>query len=256
MIKFLLSLPLAIFILLEAFIVYQLGNVLFRATNENIAGLVGDWSFFQIVLAMVGVMMGLVLAAFLYIIVVLKPVFYPSLEQDKPKRKNKRRPAEPENNRNNSKLKLIIILAVIGAVVIALAVTGVIFRESIGNFFSSIFSSGSSETEIDDYWDQYTQEEDEDDDQTAVEENQPEPEVITRASYADVIYNWTLFYPVSLIIIDTEPVDTWDSVRAPSDTNPQLLYWSEANNGRFSGAEDYAANDPDGIVPGVQDTRV
>ena len=145
MIKFLVSLPLAIFIALEALIVYQLGNVLFRATTDNVVGLVGDWSFFNIVLAMVGILTGIVLAVFLYIIVILKPVFYPQIEEDKPKKKSKpKMAAEPEKK---SKLKLIIILAVIAVLVIGLVATGIIFREAVGDFFGSLLSSSVPENE-------------------------------------------------------------------------------------------------------------
>ena len=89
MIKFLLSLPLAIFIGVAVIVIYNLGDLIFTAAREGAAiGLIGDWDFWQIVLAMSLITIGMILAAFLYVLVVLKPAFYPPPE--KPRRNPQR----------------------------------------------------------------------------------------------------------------------------------------------------------------------
>ena len=286
MIKFLLCLPLVVFIALEGFIIYQLGSVLFWATEENVAAFIGEWSFFHVVLAMVGMIIGIVMAAFLYITIVMKPAFYPPLvENDKPNKNKSRRSSAAPPPEGKSKLKLIIILVIIGAVVIGLAVTGFIFREQIGGFFGSIFSSeeadGEDEPEAynddadgneeedygggyedeyngydenDGYEDYYEEDESDEGDEEETLPLELDSEEITRLSYQDLVYNWTLYYPEGLTIVDTE-LPTWDSVRVPSDTETQMLYWS-ANSGGLSGAVDFVAADPDGILGAARNSMV
>ncbi|MCL2098832.1 MAG: hypothetical protein FWH24_00150 [Oscillospiraceae bacterium] len=273
MIKFLLCLPLVLFIAAEGFIVYHLGNIIFSTTNDNIIGLIGDWSFNQIVLAMIGIIAGIVLAAFMYVIVVIKPVFYPSSEEAQPQKK--RGGSRGASDSEGSKI-LIIVLIAVGVFVIALAAAGFIFRENISNFFGSVFGSeaavdgfqsmantnnGAEIESVEENADENGETEDaaedsEDDENGDGDENENEDEdgetgdnedtenagdvEETRLSYDDVLYDWTLYYPGSLTIADTEPLENWDTARVPSDTAPRIMYWSEDNIEGYTAAADYA----------------
>jgi hypothetical protein len=245
MIKFLLTLPLIIFLAFEAFIIYMLGNVMFTAANESAAVLIGNWNFWQIALAVAGVIVGIVLSTFLYITVVLKPVYYPPPEDEKPvnyKKQQRSRHVEPDHPK--SKKKLVIALIIIGVIVVLLGVAGFLFRETVFDFVESVFSrfTGSDEEDEEDY--------SIDEPETEAEpEPEPEPEIPANASFTieDPNYRLQIFYPDSL---GGEPVTgpiEPGLFREASDIEPQLLLDWNANENGYTAA-DYALADPAGII--------
>ena len=248
MIKFLLSLPLALFVIVEGFVIYKLVDVIFTAANEDAAGLIGDWAFWQIVAAMVAIMVGIVLAIFFYMIVVLKPVFYPPPEDEV---KAKRKPKKEPKKRN--KKKLIIILIIIGALVIGAGVAGFIFRETVFGVIDSVtsrfFGSDGEDNAGED-----NPAEPEDNTQEAEPEPEPEPSAAT-LTFPDLDYNWILYYPETLPLPVVQPIET-PLLRGTPATDPEFFYWSTDNANGYASAADYSAADPSGILAGAIDTKV
>jgi hypothetical protein len=283
MIKFLLCLPLAIFIGAEIFIVYKMGDIIYAAANETATvGLMGEWGFWHIVLSMVGIMVGIIFATFLYVNIVLKPAFYPSLEAERISRmtqKNNQAYSSAsaagyhghnsynqynhydsyhhDEPKKKHKL-LIIILIIVGVLIIGLVALGIIFRSAIFDFvgsrFGGIFGSQPADEENGaeagndnyDIGEPGTSEELSVTESESVESVQtPEPEIITNQSFIDVQYNWTLFYPPGLQHV-MSPIDDGLN-RVPSDLEPRLLYWSEEKAG-FNNASEFMAADPTGIL--------
>lgn len=250
MVKFLLSLPLGIFIIAEAIVVYMLGDIIFKASTDSAAAvLIGKWNFYQIVLAMFAIVVGIILAAFFYSTVVLKPVFYPTPEDDKPRKQQRIVAAEQKKKSKKS----LIILLILGVIVIGLVVTGVIFREEILGFIGSFTNQEDNTTDKDS-----ENVEDNTDEALAETETEPatepEPEPEIPALYQDLERNWTMYYPASLTI-SVEPIEN-ELYREPSDIDTKLLYWSTANENGYVGAAAYAETDPAGVLSTAINSQV
>ena len=291
MIKFLLCLPLAIFVIVQVFVVYQLGSIVASATHDNVTGLIGEWSFFQIILAVVLMMAGIILAAFLYIIVVIKPVFYPPPPDEPKPRKRIRRSSyvAPANPEQRGRKTLIIALIIIGLVFLGLAATGIVFRENIAGFVTSVIRSAG----VDDYFAHLDRAAGDDGsevpelpellddpggedyipagDEPYAEEPPPEPEplpepepepevlAIERRPHNEIDVGWagwTVYFPAALEIVDIHPVGTWPAVRTPMDEGTQMLYWSEPNTAGYADARAFLEADAGGIFAAADDFQL